>query len=292
MTDVPALDALRARLRLGPLERFPDGSLPVYAAGEHLALKLYPPEDAAEADTETTVLRVLERRLSVPTPAIVDTGAHEGWRYVLMRRLSGEHLDDVWPRLSATERLELAGRLGAVLAELHAVTDPAIATLGPRDWSTFVAAQRASAADRQRELGLGEDWLARIPGFLARVDLGTPPRVLLHTEFLREHLLLTHDGTRWTVTGLLDFEPAMRGAAEYEFVAVGIHLAGGDRAFLRRLLLSYGYSSGDLGEALAHRLLAYTLLHRYGNLRGYLERLPAPPRPTLEALSVTWFGAS
>jgi hygromycin-B 7''-O-kinase len=39
------------------------------------------------------------------------------------------------------------------------------------------------------------------------------------------------------------------------------------------------------------RLLAMALLHRYGHLRWYLQRLPAPGATTLEALASQWFGA-
>lgn len=288
---VPAVVALCARLGLAyrELTRFPDGSLPVYAVGDDLVLKLYPQEDADEARTETIVLHALDGKLSVPTPAVERTGEHEGWHYVLMRRLTGENLAGVWPRLSATERAELAETLGGALAELHSVREPAMTQLEPGDWQGFLARQRADVVEQQRKLGLGEHWLTQVPPFLDDVDLGEPEPVLLHTEFMREHLLVRHDGTRWVPTGLFDFEPAMNGAPEYDFVAAGVFLAAGEPDVLRALLLGYGYSPGDLDEAFARRCLAYTLLHRYANLPGYLRRLPEPPRPTLGALATTWF---
>ncbi|PXY27012.1 phosphotransferase family protein [Prauserella muralis] len=282
--------ALCARLGLtGPVERFPEGSLPVYAVGEDLVLKLYPPGDAAEARTETLVLRALDGRLPVPTPAVVGEGEWRGWWWLLMSRLHGESLASAWPRLSTPERAGLATSLGETLAALHAVDDPALTELEPRDWAGFVAARRGVVAAEQRELGLDERWLRQLPDFLDAVDLGEPEPVLLHTEFMREHVLLRHDGKRWHVSGLLDFEPAMRGAAEYDLVAAGVFLAGGDTRFLRSLLLGYGYSPAALDVCFARRCLAYTLLHRYANLAGYLRRLPAPPEPTLDALARTWF---
>jgi hygromycin-B 7''-O-kinase len=39
---------------------------------------------------------------------------------------------------------------------------------------------------------------------------------------------------------------------------------------------------------LQRRLLAYTLLQRYSDLSWYLEEMPAPPAPTLDALAVLW----
>ena len=89
--------------------------------------------------------------------------------------------------------------------------------------------------------------------------------------------------------GLFDFEPAMLGAAEYEFASVGLFVACGDARALRRVLLAYGYPPHALDEALQCRFMAYALLHRYSNLRWYLERLPAGDAQTLEQLATRWW---
>ena len=48
---------------------------------------------------------------------------------------------------------------------------------------------------------------------------------------MREHLLVSEGpGGAWRLTGLIDFEPAMRGEREYEFVGVGVFVAAGDFA--------------------------------------------------------------
>ncbi|ASR39020.1 hypothetical protein BAY61_06195 [Prauserella marina] len=291
MDDV-SLARLRVPLGLGaaPVSRFPGGSVPVYAVGEDLVLKLFPAEDAGEARVEATVLGALEGRLSIPTPGLVGAGEAEGWHYVLMRRLPGEPLSGAWPRLSASERTGLAERIGVALAELHAVTDPSLEKLEPLDWQAFVRERRDVVVGEQRERGLAEEWLSQIPGFLDTVDVGATEPVLLHTEVMREHVLL-REGTA-IPSGLFDFEPAMRGAAEYDLVAVAVYLAGGGEegaSFLRTLLRAYGYTPSDVGEPFARRCLAYTLLHRYGNLRAYLSWMPAPPEPTLDSLALTWF---
>jgi hygromycin-B 7''-O-kinase len=117
--------------------------------------------------------------------------------------------------------------------------------------------------------------------------------VLLHTEVMREHPLAAEDpeGT-WRLCGLIDFEPAMRGEREYEFVAVGVFLAQGDGRFLARTPAAYGYHPDQLGPDLRRRLLAWGILHRYSNLRWWMRRLPEPYRPTLEALADRWFACA
>jgi hypothetical protein len=90
------------------------------------------------------------------------------------------------------------------------------------------------------------------------------------------------------LSGVIDFEPAMRGVREYEFVALGLFTAGGDPRFLRQTLTAYGYAHGDLDAGFRRRLTGWTILHRYSHLAAYLDRLP-PPEPTFEAAADRWF---
>lgn len=142
-----------------------------------------------------------------------------------------------------------------------------------------------------RSRGVDEHWLQQIPEFLDAVELApATPASLLHTEVMREHLLVTNGPVGWKLSGLFDFEPAMQGAAEYEFGAVGLFFSCGTGSLLRRVLLSYGNRSALLDAALQHRLMAYTLLHRYSNLSWYLERLPpAAGEQTPSALAEKWW---
>ncbi|GAA4484663.1 aminoglycoside 3'-phosphotransferase/choline kinase family protein [Actinoallomurus oryzae] len=267
--------------------RFPGGSLPVYAVGDRLVLKLYPPACARNGRVEDRVLRAIDGRLPVPTPRVEAAGEFGDWRYVLMTRLRGEPLTEVWPRTDERDRDAIAEQLGRLLAALHQITVPA---LGPADWHRFIADQRAGCVARQRARGLAPLWAAQIPEFLGSVPLQPSPPVLLHTEVMREHLLAVRGpGGGWSLSGLYDFEPAMTGDREYEFAAVGLFVSRGDARFLRRLLTAYGRPGDRFDAALQRRLLAYALLHRYSDLTWYLKELPAPPEPTLDALAARWW---
>ncbi|MFG1641258.1 phosphotransferase family protein [Amycolatopsis sp. NPDC049252] len=277
---LPAVTSLLGRDDVVP---FTDGSLPVYAVGDDLVLKLYPPLYRDEITTERTMLEVLHGTL--PTPRLERTGERDGWGHLLMARLPGRALKEAWPSLSTEDRRRLAPELGELLARLHAVEDPRLDVLAPKDWPEFVAAQHAKVVEHHRRTKLDDAWLAQIPAFLDAADLGAPRPVPLHTEFMRDHVMV--DGDRPRITGLFDFEPAMRGAAEYDFVAAGLFVSGGDQGFLRDLLRGYGV---EPDEGFPRRCLAYALLHVYSDFRWYLDVLPAPPEPTLDALAETWWG--
>jgi hygromycin-B 7''-O-kinase len=270
----------------GGLTRYPTGSLPVYAAGTAV-LKLFPQVYADEYPVEAGVLAAVQGRLPIRTPAVRAAGVRDGWGYVLMDRLPGAPLADAWPRIDRRGRDGLAVQLGEAMAALHALPPPDIADWWPENWDDFVDDQRASCLARQRGLGLAAQWARQIPSFLDTVDLGDDPPVLLHTEVMRQHLLVERDGDGWRFSGLFDFEPAMRGAREYEFVGLGCFVAGGDARFLGRTLRAYGYDVLD-GQ-FRRRVMAWSLLHYYSNLAAWIGRLPEPATPTLDALAERWF---
>ena len=72
----PAAEDLAARLGLAGagLRRYPDGSRPVYAVGDHRVLKLYPTVSAPDSVTEARVLEYLAGRLPVATPELLACG--------------------------------------------------------------------------------------------------------------------------------------------------------------------------------------------------------------------------
>ena len=275
------------------LTRYPAGSRPVYAAGD-VVLKLFPPvPELPDQRVEAELLAALAGQLPTATPRVRAAGEHDGWGYVLMTRLPGVPLDTVWDRLSARDRDRLAGQLGETIASLHRMPPPAIRDWRPQDWPAFVAGQRARCVSEQRALGLPTRWADQIPEFLDAVALPSGPPALLHTEIMRQHLLVSEGhGDGWRLSGLIDFEPGMRGEREYEFVAVGVFAAEGDARFLARTLTSYGYHPDQLDPALRRRLLAWGILHRYSNLSWWMRRLPDPARPTLDSLADHLFAAS
>ncbi len=291
----PQVTAIAQRHGLGgvPAQRYAGGSLPVFALGTQHVLKLYPPHDQAHAQVEARVLAFVEGRLPLPTPQVVARGEWDGGSYLQMTQLRGHLLVDVWPQLAAAERGRLCHRIGEAVAALHALDSRPLADLPPPHWAQFIASQQHDAVARQRRHGLADAWLEQIDPFLQRWSgAADGEQVLLHTEIMREHLLVEPADSGWRLSGLFDFEPAMRGAREYEFASIGLFVSGGDGRALRSILRAYGYAEAALDKALQNRLMAMALLHRYSKLPWYLQRLPLPGAQNLEQLAAHWWKLS
>jgi hygromycin-B 7''-O-kinase len=283
----PALAEIARRHRLaGEPRRYAGGSLPVFAIGNEHVVKLFPPPFRRNRDNERDALSFLEGELPVATPALRGADDVDGWPYLVMAQLPGRRMDEVWPDLARADRVRLAGELCDLVAALQALpvagAAPAFAHIV---WQAFIEERRTMCAAHQASRGADPAWVARIPGFLASLDLAyTGEQVFLHTEVMPDHLLVGADGH---LCGLVDFEPSMIGAREYEFAAVGLFFARGDRELLRATLTPGGHQPDD---ALSLRLCGYALLHRYSNLAWYLERQPpGPGTDTFESLALEWF---
>jgi hygromycin-B 7''-O-kinase len=231
------VDAIRRDLSLGVgIKRFASGSIPVFAVGDEHVVKLFPLTDRSFVDTEMAVLTRIDGQLSIPTPRAIAAGERGQWLYIVMTRLSGCSLAEAWPAIEIRDRLQVVREVGAPLAALHATTTDELAPLAV-DWPRFMDAQRASCRDRQLARGLAAPWVDAVDAFLARwTPSNDAAPVLLHTEVMREHLLVERREGAWHLSGLVDFEPAMLGAPEYELAAVGIFLTCAEPGLLRAYL--------------------------------------------------------
>jgi len=269
---------------------FREGSALVGSAGSAV-IKIFAPFDHEHRATEATVLADVAGRLSCPTPRPLGQGELEGWPYVVMSRLDGVLLSDVWSGLDPASRRRLCGDIGRVVADLHQLAPPSLAEL-PLQWAGFLAAQREGCVARQVSRGLADRWVVQIEGFLDEVRLTDAPPRLLHTELMREHFMVQEAGGSFSLSGLFDFEPAMLGHPEYDFASIGVFISRGEPGLLGALLRAYGWGGrleGDAGRALQRRLMAYALLHRYSNLAWYLRVLGSGDAQTLEALAARWW---
>src|SRR5437762_532156 len=96
----PSLEAIGAATGVPAqtLQRLTEGTNVVFAAGE-VIVKLYRPRWVALARRERAVLQRISGQLPVATPRVLSVGEIDGWPFVVMNRLPGRELHEVWPQL-------------------------------------------------------------------------------------------------------------------------------------------------------------------------------------------------
>jgi len=265
----------RHGLGMGPVQPL-GGSNLVASIGATRIVKLFPPFLRYQWDAERVALAALHGALDpVATPELLHDGELDGWPYLVMTRLDGVSLENLWPTAGAAEQVELLGQIGALIARVHALDPGVLSATGPR-WDDFLAAQRAACVARHAGLGLPGPLLAELDAYLDRVTPAIPRAiapVILTGEYTPENLLVTRCADRWQVTGLIDFGDVWCGAADYDLLGPATFLAAGDPVRLGALLAARGYSPDELVPALRDRLMALLLLHRHSDLDVQL-RIP------------------
>lgn len=253
----------------------PSGTNVVFTTAAHV-VKLYPPMWNDAAIAEHAVLQHLAGRLALEIPTVVAAGRFDDWRYLVVTRLAGTSLAEIWDTLDAPARCTLAGQLGATLRDLHTVEIGKLAdvpVLSER-WPRLFTRPLDETIAHHRRQGVDESWLTRLSAFLEhRPPLfphGFSP-ALLTGDIHPWHLLATRDAGSWRLKGLIDFDDALLGWKEYEFASPGVLMLAGDAAALHACLSAYGFDERDLNAGLRRRLMVYALLNRYWGLDVMLE---------------------
>ena len=290
---LPAAEAICARHGIeGRPIKFSAGFAVVFGVGLGHVIKLYSPYFAEDQGIEATALTSLSALPGALTPEVIASGEVEGWPYLIMTRLQGQQLSDLWSSLSQADRLPLARQVGTVVREMHATAVAQQAAALRVDWVDFVRNQ-AKGCERQQS---GEDlelhWLKQIGPFLSRVlpELEEPEHpALLHCELTDGAFFVEQKPDGWKLSGLCDFGDAFVGHPEYDLAAPAVFIARGRVEVYSAFLSAYGATQN---VDLSRRLLAYLLLHPYSSLPWYMRK--APPRrdvATLEDLAEYWFGS-
>ncbi|MFY8083837.1 MAG: phosphotransferase family protein [Rubrivivax sp.] len=276
---IEVVSALGARYSSAPAVAAGEGTVLVALLGREQVIKLYPPFLRDHFAFERAMLSHLHGRLSLPTPALVDSAEHAGWPFLVMTQLPGTPLDRVWARLPQQDRCELLRSLGHLAAEVHALALGPVQALAPR-WADFLHGQRERCQERQQRTGLPAHLLAQLASFL-QGPLPEGPDVILTGEYTPFNLL--HQGSG--LSAMFDFGDGLVGPREYDWLGPLCFLAAGNAQCIDALF--DGYHGRPFDRRQREPLLRLLLLHRYSHLKAQIAWpgwQAAPDFPALAAL--------
>lgn len=254
------------------IEPFPNGTNLVAALGSSIVLKLFPPSLRHQCLSEQAALTALYRSIDIAVPQIIAAGERGRWCYLAMTRLPGISGKEAWPLLSEAQKLHLLSELGGAIAQVQQVPSAPLAHLEPH-WRDFLPRQIEGCKARHRRLGLKPKLLDELDTLLeeARAIIPLDPKpVILTGEYVPENLLLSRDGDRWRLSGIIDFGDAMTGLGEYDLLGPSVFMSAGSARRVEALLRGYGYAKSDIDERLTRRLLALMFLHRFSDPRRHI----------------------
>ncbi len=272
------------------VRKFARGSA-AYAFGSELVLKSFPGENE-DFEVERAVLHRLHTCGIREVPEVRRVERLNGVDYAIFSRLPGEELIDVWGDMSRSNREELCFDLGKLVERIHSVDPRQLPDLR-QSWSGFLEGQLRGCRDRHASWGMGPDRLPEIDEVLGSIDWEAEknrPVHILHTELMRDHVMVEKHNGRWRITGIFDFGDAIFAPREYEFVSAGCLLGGGEPGMFSAFLEGYGY---DPEPGFVRKMTAYLLIHRYGRIEWIKRYVPPPVIPrSLSDLGRIWYEVS
>jgi hygromycin-B 7''-O-kinase len=258
----------RHQLANEPLALFTEGTNIVFAHGKHTVIKIFPPIHNDSFQTEKIVLQHLQDKLSIATPKLEHVGEIAGWPYLIMTRLQGTLLEELWKDLNHGNKIIIMQELGALIREMHALPTQGLETIDCH-WQAFIEQQITQCVTQHSANKLPENLLQQLPDYLKSVKEFLPkirPPALLTGEYTPMNLVVKKISGVWHINGLIDFGDCMLGMPEYDLLGPGAFLIQGDKQLLKEFLIAYGYTTETMTPALSRCLTALMLLHRYSNL--------------------------
>lgn len=254
------------KLPLASLSLFNDGTNVVFLYDDNKVLKIYPPFHGDQFLNDFIVMKHLKGKISVKTPSLSHQGMIFGWPYLIMDKLDGTLLENLWDTLDRENKISILQELGALIAQVHGLSTEGFGGLED-NWNKFLQEQIEHCQTQHQ--CLSTSLLNQMPNYIGAIKdslllKGNP--VLLTGEYTPMNILVKQEKEKWHIHGLIDFGDAMLGLPQYDLLGPGAFLIQGDKELLRAFLMAYGYSSDTLTEALSHQLTALMLLHRYSNL--------------------------
>jgi len=290
---LPAMRAIcqRHMLDLNELSFAPPGSNVVFRAGPGLLIKLFAPMWHADAAVESDSLDALSRQPDVNVPHIHARGEIEGWPYLVLTRVPGRPLNEIWGGLNHSNRLSIANSLGRCMRALHSVEFPGLEA-GRAAWEAERSERLQACVRQQASLGVAPAWVLELAAWSAGLvfpSIRPDDLVLVNGDLNPEHLFCQQQDGLWNVTGVIDFADTFAAHPFYDFVRPGILFI--NHADLRRAMLaSYGIESAEMTTELTRELFVYSLTHQYASLPEALGCLKQPLPANLRELCQHMWG--
>jgi aminoglycoside phosphotransferase (APT) family kinase protein len=215
---------------------------------------------------ENYVIELL-RKNNIPAPKVLafnNDEKNEDNSYMILQKLPGTPLNNLWDNLTKDEKIKITEKIGALLKKIHnikldefgIITDGKIKsepefsfkqTGKGLPYSKFLREFHLDALKNLARMlshkNLSPDYISKFMTFITKnqdvIDYQGPP-VLNHGDFVHGHIFVQETNQGLEICGLIDFEFARASSPEYDFLK--LHRIGffDDSEIKEALIKGYG----------------------------------------------------
>ena len=236
---------------------------------------------------EAAVLKLVKNKLpDLPVPEIfLAKEAHPMFSadLVLMSKLPGIDLADLWGNLSREEKADIVYQMGCLLAKLHTIKSDKFGGIandgslkdGSDSWAKATIPNLFEELGKQEVLGVHapefRDEIIRyfrsnLPIFAAQQE-----PTLVHIDWHKDHFRVEKINGKWKVVGVLDFEFAEYAPKLYDFVKSERWLFRDEPATREPFMRGYKEAGGRLPKNHSEALNVFRAHHKVFFVRRLFE---------------------
>lgn len=280
---LPALKKILVEHSLIPEDNTPQwlrinaGGNALFSLNDKYIVKIVPPNWIYQGEKEIASTTFLNNKINIPIPNIFASGELNHWLYIVMEKMPGIPLSDIWPQLTMDEKLPLIIEIGAIAKELQLKPNSEIPALSV-DWQDYIEELINKCCARHKRNSLPTNLLDKVPSFINeyRHLFQCSPAFFAHLDLHPWNLLVEKNNNVWQVSGLIDFGDAMFIQDPlFDFITPAIFLAQGDKTLFQALLTSYNITNPHQKNLLSKILMAYTLIRPDSNINFVLSQVPS-----------------
>ena len=255
-------------------------------SGEAVIVKVYAPRWRWKQAKELHVYSLLAAALAGSVPSVIAAEEETnptGHAYTVMTKVDGAPLSEVGTHLDRATWRHLYGRIGALLAAIHQVLEPAYGylvteVLEPLSTNEDYMRRQFDKKLRQfRDLGGAAEVAAEVERLIAERaaafgECVSP--VLCHNDLHEGNVLVVGEDARWEVRGIVDVENAIAADPLLDLAKTDYYSIHNDQAKWAGLADGYGSPLADHRERVGlYRLYHALELWIWYSLVGQTEHL-------------------
>ncbi|WP_196138951.1 phosphotransferase family protein [Aliikangiella sp. G2MR2-5] len=282
--------------------RIHEGGNLLYQIDDNLILKIVPPNWRYQGESEIVANDLLKGKLSVTIPELIHYGELDNWLYLIMRRLDGISLAQVWAKLGIANKRSIIEHLGQLMKEIHQLAVDKNGMHGNAkqiapNWKDYYQQLKNDCVPRHQRKNVAPDLVEQIDSYFKASktdddsildDLAEEaPPIFIHMDLHPWNLMVKEIDGEYKVTGILDFGDAVIGKSRLlELATPLLFMCQGNAELCRLLIESYGLLEQCPAEELQGRLMAVSLLRPACDFNFVLAQVPeTAPRTSWQAIA-------
>ncbi|TPH17651.1 phosphotransferase family protein [Litorilituus lipolyticus] len=275
---LPLLETLQEDYALGAGQwhRINEGGNALFDLNDAYIVKVVPPNWISQGLKEIDINSILVEDLSVERPALIAHGEINGWLYLVMTKLSGICLAEIWPGLTQQEKLPIIKQVGQLMREFSQVKPLQVSCLSV-DWSTYIARLKEDCLARHKRNKLDDHLYQQITSYLEEhlSDLQIDNNCFIHMDLHPWNLMAQQNGSQWAISGVLDFGDAIIGKSHlYEVLTPCCFMVQGDKVLYKAMIEQYGIISTEKMDEMQDVLMSLALIREASDINFVMGQVP------------------